>query len=229
MSTSGTIAVGDDPDMVYHEDDPPPFSFLSRWPYYLSKFFAERAALDVIRIEVEAAQKEADGAGPELIILNPSLLLGPGDDRNSSTEDVRRFLDRQIPLVPAGGFSFCDARDVADAAVAALNKGRHGHRYLLGGLNLTFEDFFERLEEVSGVKGPLLSRPMPPALSRIGVGILEKLADAVGAKLPVTSEDADMSGCFWYVDSRKAERELEFAPRDPMVTLRDTVRDIQGL
>ena len=217
LSTSGTVAVGNDASMVYREDDPVPFESLSRFPYYLSKWLAERVAEDTVR-----------GSKTQLVTLNPSLALGPGDTRGSSTTDVKRFLNRELPIVPSGGFSFVDARDVAGVVVTALEQGRHGERYLLGALNTTFADFFDRLGQVSGVAGPPLSIPMPRRFATFGIGLLERAADLVGAKIPVTSMEAEMASSFWYVDSRKAERALGFKPRDPMVTLLDTVKDLRG-
>lgn len=219
LSTSGTVAVGDDRELVFREEDPVPFEHLVKFPYYLSKWLAERVAEDCVRIH---------NSRSSLITLNPSLALGPGDTRGSSTTDVKRFLDRELPIVPTGGFSFVDARDVADAVVAALEKGRHGERYLLGALNCTFADFFERLSQVSGVKGPPIFVPLPPRLARLGIGLLEGLASAVGGTLPVTPVEAEMASAYWYVDSRKAERVLGFKPRDPMLTLLDTVKDLRG-
>jgi dihydroflavonol-4-reductase len=220
LSTSGTVGVGTDPDMVYREDDPVPFEALTKFPYYLSKWLGERAAEDAMRL--------AKGTRTDLVTLNPSLALGPGDDRGSSTTDIRRFLNREIPIVPTGGASFVDARDVADMVVAALEQGRPGERYLLGALNFTWANFFDRLAQVSGVKGPTLSVPLPRRLSVLGIGALEKLVGIVGAKLPVTQMEAEMASYFWYIDSRKAERALGFSPRDPMSTLLDTVKDIRG-
>lgn len=220
VSTSGTVAVGDDPDMVFHEDDPPPLQTIHRWPYYLSKFLAERAAYDAIRLAGAAAKTE-------LVTLNPSLALGPGDRRRSSTQDVQRYLDRQIPVIPSGGLSFVDVRDVAKAVVAALTKGKAGERYLLGALNCTCEDFFARVGEVSGISGPVLPVKVPRRLATFGVGLLERAANLVGATPSVTTTEADMAAHFWYVDARKAEEELGFSPRPPMDTLLDTVRDLR--
>lgn len=217
LSTSGTVAVGNDAAIVYREDDPVPFEALSRFPYYLSKWLGERVAEDTVR-----------ASKTQLVTLNPSLALGPGDTRGSSTTDVKRYLDRELPIVPSGGFSFVDARDVANTVVAALEQGRAGERYLLGALNTTFADFFDRLLQVSGVAGPALSIPLPRRMATFGIGFLERAADLVGAKIPVSAIEADMASSFWYVDSRKAERALGFKPRDPMVTLLDTVKDIRG-
>ena len=221
VSTSGTVAVGQDPDMVFHEDDPVPLQTIHCWPYYLSKLLAERAAFDAIRLA-------GDGGKTELITLNPSLALGPGDRRGSSTGDVQRFLNRQIPVIPNGGLSFVDVRDVADAAVAALTKGKHLERYLLSGLNCTCEDFFARIGEVSGVAGPALPVKVPGRLAVFGVGLLERAANLVGAVPSVSRVEAQMAAHYWYVDARKAEDQLGFKPRPPMETLLDTVRDLRG-
>ena len=219
LSTSGTVAVGDDPDMVYREDDPVPFAHLGRFPYYLSKWLAERAADDAVRMS---------GSRAHFITLNPSLALGPGDTRGSSTQDVQRYLKREIPMVPSGGASFVDARDVAPTAVAALESGKSGERYLLGALNCTWADFFRRMHTVSGVAGPAIGVALPKRVTTLGVAFLEKVAGAFGGTLPVSRIEAEMASCFWYLDARKAERQLGFTARDPMVTLLDTVKDLRG-
>jgi len=220
LSTSGTVAVSDDETLVCKESDPVPFEQLVQFPYYLSKWLAERAAADIV---ARSPSKKTS-----LITLNPSLALGPGDVRGSSTEDVRRYLKREIPIVPSGGFSFVDARDVADAVVVALGRGKDGERYLLGAQNLTFAQFFQRLENVSGVKGPPMSMVLPKSVTTFGIGLLERAAAALGATLPVTQTEAAMASAFWYCDCRKAEAELGWSPREPMQTLLDTVKDLRG-
>src|SRR5262249_6471504 len=74
-STSGVVAVTRSPDEVRNEDAPAPMDLLQRWPYYRSKLYAERAALD------------RSGPGFQVVSVNPTLLLGPGDVHGSSTGD----------------------------------------------------------------------------------------------------------------------------------------------
>ena len=71
-----------------------------------------------------------------MLAVNPALLLGPGDDRGSSTGDVVRFLEKKVPFIPAGGLSFVDARDAAAAMILAMERGRAGERYLVSAANL---------------------------------------------------------------------------------------------
>jgi dihydroflavonol-4-reductase len=215
-STSGTVAVSDDPDHVGREDDAAPIGIVSRWPYYRAKLFAERAAL------------ERNRHGFEVLAVNPSLLLGPGDERGSSTEDIRNFLEGVVPAIPAGGLSFVDARDAAEAMVLGLEAGRAGERYLVGACNLTVRDFFARLSRISGVPAPWLPMPRSREIARIGARAMERLASRIGIAPRVDAPSVEMAQCFWYLDASKAERELGWKARDPNVTLHDTVEDLRA-
>ncbi len=221
-STSGTIAVSDDPDRIATEEDDAPIGLLNRWPYYRSKLFAEKAALE------RHGTTLADGSTLEVVCVNPTLLLGPGDINGSSTEDVRLFLERKIPAVPPGGLSYVDARDAAMAMLLAMERGIGGRRYLIGACNLTIKEFFARLERVSGVRGPLI--PMPKQghlIARTGAEVLERIGARFGVPVAVDPISLDMACFYWYLDATLAENELGWAPRDPVVTLVDTIRDLE--
>ena len=209
-STSGTIAVTREGEIVPDETWPAPLDLISRWPYYASKFYQERAALEHFA-----------GADARLVIVNPSLLLGPGDDRLSSTKVVLDFLARKIAAVPGGGLSFVDARDAAAALVVAMRRGRHGERYLLGSANWTFEKFFGRLERLTKTAGPRLS--LPSGLAVAGARAFGALYRHWKLAPPVEPAEIEMAEHFWYVDCSKAARELQFRPRDPQETLHETV------
>ena len=223
-STSGTVAVSDDPDHVATEADETPIALINRWPYYRSKLFAEQAALE------RNGQAMPNGESFEVVSINPTLLLGPGDVNGSSTEDVRLFLERRIPAVPPGGMSYVDARDAAEGMRLAMEKGVAGRRYLLGACNLTLREFFGRLERVSGVRAPLL--PMPRAkqaagIARAGAKMLESLTSRLGVPMPIDATSLDMAHFYWYLDASLAESDLGWAPRDPTETLADTVKDLE--
>jgi dihydroflavonol-4-reductase len=223
-STSGTIAVSEDPDRVATEEDDAPIGLLNRWPYYRSKLFAEKAALE----RHGAALEDGTGRTLEVVCVNPTLLLGPGDVNGSSTEDVRLFLERKVPAIPPGGLSYVDARDAAMAMVLAMERGIGGRRYLVGACNLTINELFARLERISGVRGPLV--PMPRAgreIARTGAEILERLSTRLGIPVAVDPVSLDMAHFYWYLDASLAENELGWNPRDPVETLVDTVRDLE--
>jgi len=209
-SSSGTIAVTKDGDLVPDESYPPPMDIISRWPYYASKTYQEIAALEVF-----------SGSGRRLVIMNPSLLLGPGDDRLSSTKVVLDFMARKISAVPSGGLSFVDVRDAALAFRVAMKKGRHGERYLMGAANWNFERFFGRLSRLTKVSAPKLA--LPSGLMVKGSRLIDSLFKQWDMASPVEPGAIEMAQYFWYLNCAKATRELGFRPRDPGETLHETV------
>lgn len=214
-STSGVVAVSEDPKDVRSEKAPVPTDLIQRWPYYRSKLYAEKAALD------------RSGSSFEIVSVNPTLLLGPGDVHGSSTGDVLRFLEKKVPFVPAGGMSFVDARDAAEAMILAMASGRAGERYLISAQNLTIEAFFSRLSRISGVKAPSLRTPRSLLLARAGAELLGKIQKHVALDADLDRVSAEMAQCFWYVDASKAKNELGWSPRDPGDTLAETVADLR--
>ncbi len=213
-STSGTLAVSDRADHIAHEDSPPPLSFISSWPYYRTKYYGEKEALSVNSPEFE------------VVVVCPSLLLGPSDLRESSTGDVRKFLEKSILAAPSGGIAFVDVRDAAQGMLLALEHGRGGQRYLLNAANMTLPTFFARLSRISGVSAPPLRMPKNKVLSASIFKVYDKTIRAMGGTPPIDEESAEMGQYFWYCSAEKAERLLGFSARDPGETLRDTVLDL---
>jgi dihydroflavonol-4-reductase len=209
-SSSGTIAVSDDKDIVANEEWPQPLDIISRWPYYASKFYQERAALE-----------QLNDSDTRLVIMNPSLLLGPGDERLSSTKVVLDFMARKINAMPSGGLNFVDVRDVAVAFRAAMQHGVHGERYLLGAANWSFEKFFGRLERLTKIAAPRFSFPSRVAVA--GSQVISSLYKHWKLASPVEPSAVEMAEYFWYFDSSKAAHQLGFDPRDPGETLQDTI------
>src|SRR5438105_14668836 len=205
-SSSGTIGVSPVRRVATEEDDYP-IETVGRWPYYLSKIYQEKVALQ---------------SGLPVIVLNPSLLLGPGDARMSSTQDVFRFLMGRIPVMPRGGISFVDVRDAAQAFVAALTRGNAGERHLLGAANWDFDEFFARLGRIAHKPPPMLR--MPSGLKIAAAHLMEKIARERGREPDLPASDVEMGECWFFIDSTKSERALGFKPRDPIETLSDTVR-----
>jgi dihydroflavonol-4-reductase len=213
-SSSGTIAVSENADEIADETFSAPLDIVSRWPYYASKAYQEMAALE-----------RFSGKGLRLVIMNPSLLLGPGDDRLSSTKVVMDFMARKIGAVPNGGLSFVDVRDTAEAFRSAMQQGRHGERYLLGAVNWTFVKFFNRLERLTKVASPRLAFPSKFAIA--GAHVIDSLFRQWNFTSPVQADEVEMAEYYWYFNSNKAKRELGFTTRDPGDTLNDTVQYVR--
>ncbi len=209
-SSSGTSAITKDGDIT-DETFPQPIDILMKWAYYASKFYQEKTALGIFKDE-----------GERLVILNPSLLLGSGDERLSSTKIVLDFMAKKLPITPSGGLNFVDARDAANAFMNALEKGRHQERYLLGAVNWTVKEFFARLERLSGVSAPRFSVPSKVAIA--GSNMIASFYKNWNKPAPFEASEVEMGEYFWYFDSDKAIEELEFSTRDPQETLMDTIK-----
>jgi dihydroflavonol-4-reductase len=212
-SSSGTIAVGREP-VTYDESSGFKNEVVARWPYYLSKIFAEKVAWDYIH----------RNAAP-IVIVSPSLILGPGDSRQSSTGDIRLFLEGQILAVPRGGVSFVDVRDAAAGFRSAMRRGRPGQRYLLAGASWTFRELIETVSRISGRRAPRLHASEP--LSLLSARLLRRLFPVLGKQFRLDDASIQMASYFWYCDSEKARAELGFQTRDPVITLRDTVEYVR--
>jgi dihydroflavonol-4-reductase len=212
-SSSGTIGVSRTRRVATEEDDYP-IEAVGRWPYYLSKIYEEKIALEHAR------------RGLAVVVLNPSLLLGPGDARMSSTQDVFRFLMGRIPVMPRGGISFVDVRDAAKAFLAALSRGNVGERHLLGAANWEFTEFFARLGRIAHKPPPMFRLPSP--LKIAAAHLLERIARERGREPDLPASDVEMGECWFFIDSTKSERLLGFRPRDPLETLSETVHYLRN-
>lgn len=213
VSSSGTIAVSREP-VIHDETSGYKHDVVGEWPYYLSKIFAEKLALDYFaRYELPA------------VVVNPSLLLGPGDDRLSSTRDIALFLKGEILALPLGGLNFVDARDAAAGLIAAMRSGKPGERYLLGGPNWTFREMMESVSRVASVRAPKIQPSL--RVSLLSARLLRKLLPLAGKSFGLDDASIKMSSLHWYCDCAKARAELGFNTRDPIETLRATVEDLR--
>ncbi len=215
VSTSGTVGVSDDKRFMGREDSPVPWKVIGQWPYYESKAFQEKEVLDFV------------ARGLPVKLARPTLLLGPGDHNGSSTGDVVKFLCGDVKAALPGGMSFVDARDVAAALPALMEKGEPGVGYLFGAANCSVHDFLVQLAQVSGMAPPAFTVPKRVVDSPLEV--LVKKATTLKLFGGLEPQTFEMGCAYWYIDSTRAKTDLGFAPRPPAETLRDTVADLRGM
>jgi dihydroflavonol-4-reductase len=164
------------------EDGPPDWELAV--PYKRTKLEAERLAL-------------AAGA----VAVNPTTPVGDGDTRPTPTGAMVAGVARGRfrGYVPTTGLNVVDVRDVALGHVLALERGKPGERYLLGGADLWLGDFFALVAEAAGRPAPRLRVPYPVVRAAGALGVVNR-DEARLAKLPM------------FFSSAKAERELGYAP-----------------
>ena len=165
-------------------------------PYKRSKFMAEQVA-------VEAAR-----SGVDVVIVNPSTPIGERDIKPTPTgRIVVDFLKRKFPAYMETGLNLVDATECARGHVQALEKGRSGERYILGGENLTLKEILDRLAAITSLPSPTVKVPYAVALAG---GIFYEMVTGrlLGREPRATIDAVRMGRKMMFVTSAKAEREL---------------------
>lgn len=165
-------------------------------PYKRSKFMAEQVAIAAAR------------AGQDVVIVNPTTPIGERDIKPTPTgRIVVDFLKRKFPAYVDTGLNLVDARECAIGHIAALEKGRSGERYILGGENLTLKQILDKLSAITGLPSPTIRVPYALALA---TGVVDEIVTGrIRGKEPRATIDAVRMGRKkMFVTSAKAEREL---------------------
>ena len=167
-----------------------------RCPYIDTKRAAEEVVLRYV------------AAGLPAVIVNPTLLLGPWDTRPTSGRMILEIARGRALLAPRGGNSFLDVRDAATGIVAALERGKVGRRYILGGENLTYREAWRRVARIVGRRGPLGTAP---AAGTWLVGQATAVWGWLSGEEPVVNPvTVAMGELPHYFDSARARSELDF-------------------
>jgi dihydroflavonol-4-reductase len=154
--------------------------------------------------EVELTAWRMHARGLPIVVVNPCLVLGPGDPARSSTRFVKRFLKREIPAYIDGTINIVGVEDVARGHLLADERGEHGTRYILGNRNFMMSRLMADLGRLSGVEPPQLKLPLPMALLLARAGLQ---APAQGLPSPMSVKVTSLR---WAYSSAKAKRDLRW-------------------
>jgi dihydroflavonol-4-reductase len=164
--------------------------------YKRSKFMAEQVAI------------EAGKSGMDVVIVNPTTPVGERDIKPTPTgRIIVDFLKRKFPAYVDTGLNLVDVTECARGHVAALEKGRSGERYILGGENLTLKQILDKLAAITGLPSPHVRVPYLVALA---TGVVDEVVTGrILRREPRATIDAVRMGRkkMW-VSSAKAEGEL---------------------
>lgn len=159
-------------------------------------------------------------SGIEVVVVNPSYVLGVPVDRTqpgeTSTRIVGNYLRGRLPAIVDGATNIAHVDDVALGHLLAAEKGTPGERYIVGGENVEWADLIERIAELSGVHNPVLVIPRELAEAIAAAGSLS------GGVL-ISPEAFSLMAQDWRYSSDKARKELGYKPRGLDETLQDTV------
>ena len=171
-------------------------------PYKRTKLEAERIVL--------AGARE----GLNAVVVNPTTPVGDGDRFPTPTGQMIEGVatGRYRAYLRGAGLNVVDVRDVALGHVLALERGRAGERYILGGANLSLQDLFGAIAELAGRSRPRVGLPHA-AVRTLGRSGLVNRDEVALARLPM-----------WF-SSAKAERELGYRPGPVSPALARAVRE----
>lgn len=164
--------------------------------YKRSKFMAEQVAL------------EAGRGGMHVVTVNPTTPVGEQDVKPTPTgRIVLDFLKRKFPAYVETGLNLVDVRECARGHVAALEKGRSGERYILGGEDLTLKQILDKLGEMTGLPSPRVKLPYVFAFA---AGVVDEvIAGRILHREPrATVDTVRMGKKKMFASSAKAQREL---------------------
>lgn len=155
--------------------------------------------------------------GVDRVIVNPAFMIGALDSKGSSSTMVLEVMRGKALLAPSGGNCFVDVLDACNGTIAAAERGRTGERYLLGGHNMSYLDFWSRTAAIVGKRKPLGTAPDWLALS---VAALVEVWAALRKTRPLFSrQETRLSFERHYHSSEKARRELGYtiSPIEPAI------------
>jgi nucleoside-diphosphate-sugar epimerase len=199
-STAGVIGPSDEKPMT--EDRPRITGFFNLY--------------ESTKAESEAIAREYSANGLPVVITNPSRVYGPGLDTvsNPVTKIIERYIKSDWKVIPGSGEdvgSYCHVEDVVDGHIGAMEKGRGGERYIMGGVNATFNELIATISRLSGVQQKMRHLPFP--LIKVFSHFQMGMASLTGKPPLITPDWVAKYEFDWALDSGKAQRELGYRIR----------------
>jgi dihydroflavonol-4-reductase len=179
--------------------------------YKRSKYLAEQEVLKLAK------------AGLPVVIVNPSAPVGAADVKPTPTgQIVVDFMKGRMPAYIETGLNIVDVDDVAAGHLLAMEKGRTGERYILGGKNLMLREVLEILSRLSGVKAPTIKLPRLAILPLAYLNLW--VANMTGQPPRIPLEGVKMAKYKMHYDCSKAIRELGIPQTPPEIALEKAVK-----
>jgi len=206
-STAGILGPSD--GKAVDEDTSEPATFFT--PYEASKSIMERRL------------RELSGSPPEVVIVNPTRVYGPGvlSESNGVTRMIRQYLNGKWWIIPGDGTrsgNYVQVEDVVTGHLQAMDEGKPGERYVLGGENITYNQLFEMIREIGRVDFRLFHIPLWCMLAIAWLmGLWTKMTGRAPLILPGLVKKFNHD---WIVSSEKAIKELGYNP----MSVRDGIR-----
>jgi len=179
-------------------------------------------AYELSKAESERIVLKASEKGLHAVILNPTAVIGPYDYHKSYLgQALIRIYKNSLPVLVPGGYNWVDVRDVVQAAIASVSKGRKGERYILSGHWSSLKKLSEMISRISSRKTPRIVVPL--FIAKIGLPVIQ-LISLIRGEHPLYTYDSleILKHAHQNISCGKAGRELGYHPRPLEESLRDT-------
>ena len=187
--------------------------------------------------DYEQSKKEAEdlvlftaGKLVDAVVVSPGKVYGPGRTSHALTTNalIQTFLKKGVAVVPAPGtyqlcFAYID--DVVNGHLQAMERGRNGERYILGGPNISYFHFFDTIRTLSGGKGRILNVPKPLVKAWAGWQWLQH--SVIGTDIRFTTKSVDLLFSNNTFSSEKAVQELGYTITPLEEGIRKTIHFLQ--
>ncbi|HEV7332161.1 MAG TPA: NAD-dependent epimerase/dehydratase family protein [Flavisolibacter sp.] len=188
--------------------------------------------------DYEQSKKEAEdlvlfaaGKWLEAVVVSPAKVYGPGHTSHALTTNalIQTFLEKGVAVIPAPGtyqlcFAYID--DVVAGHLLAMERGRNGERYILGGPNESYFRFFDTIRTLSGGKGRILE--VPKALVKAWAGWQWLQHAITGSDIRFTVKSVDLLFSNNTYSSEKAVRDLGYSITPLEEGIRQTIHFLQN-
>ncbi len=184
--------------------------------YTRSKMLAEQRAL------------QAAASGFPVVIANPTMPIGPHNGSlTPPTLMLQYFSGRRVQMYLDFIVNLVDVRDVAAGLLLAMERGQNGHRYILGGEEISLKNLLDIVAAITGRKA--LRVPVPAAIAQMTAAIMEFFADHVTHRPPAaTVEGVRIALRSKALSIEKSRRELGYAPHPIEPALREAIASVPG-
>jgi dihydroflavonol-4-reductase len=181
--------------------DRKPLNEASTWNF-------DRLNLEYARTKRQAEVDVAEAVknGLDCVIVNPAFVFGAGDINFNAGRLIKDVYNRKLPFYPLGGICVVDVEIVAETIMAAMQKGKTGERYIIGGDNVSYKELADTISSVTGV--PRVNFPLPFWMAKLLKQFLALKKRKNGISKLFNLSMFRVASEFLYYDSAKAVREL---------------------
>ena len=185
-----------------------------QYPFSTSFYAQSKAESEGLMIE---ASKEP---GQHVVIINPSFMIGDNDSKPSSGKLILMGYKHRVMIIPKGGKNFVPVGNVAVAVCNALTMGKNGERYLAGGINLSFKEFYTFQKHIGNYSQLIIRLPDFLLLS---IGILGDIIRKLGIKTELCTMNLRQLMIQENYSNQKAKTELYLTESEISVAIKEAI------